>query len=549
MKNRYEGGDLVVESLINLGVKQVFSVSGGPLNSIYHAAASNKLPIVHTRHEAAAGFMAEAVSRMTGTPGVAMVTLGPAVTNSVTTAFMAQMAGSPLLIIGGQGNTRDFDRGAEMQAKHVRIMTPVTKFAARVLHTERIPEYIEMAWRHMWAGRPGPVFLEIPIDVLSALAEQQAPATGVVTRSANLSPETAREIETALAKARRPILVIGDEARWEMTSGLEPADLRQVIERHGLPFTSLRHARGLVDECHELCLGPACVFAHKSLQQALKEADLVVLLGHHMEADLDFGASVGENAVVVQCYPDVEYLGRNRRSDIATLAGVKPVVELLLGLPPLEIDRAWVEGAATAWRADWAGQAGDDATELPLHPVAVIDAVINAMPTETVYVSGGGNVDFWTDGRIQVRAPNCYIKGGQGGTLGAEVPYGIGARAADPERPVVILVGDGGFAFHGVELDTAERYGRPVIVVVMDDQGWGCIAVPQQREYGSSFEADLPQRDWPAFARSLGGFGARAESVAEIGEAMAAALGSGKPAIVHVPVRRVLSPFMNVVGF
>ncbi|HJP45860.1 MAG TPA: thiamine pyrophosphate-binding protein, partial [Arenicellales bacterium] len=101
MKNRYEGGDLVVESLINLGVKQVFSVSGGPLNSIYHAAASNKLPIVHTRHEAAAGFMAEAVSRMTGTPGVAMVTLGPAVTNSVTTAFMAQMAGSPLLIIGG----------------------------------------------------------------------------------------------------------------------------------------------------------------------------------------------------------------------------------------------------------------------------------------------------------------------------------------------------------------------------------------------------------------------------------------------------------------
>jgi acetolactate synthase-1/2/3 large subunit len=401
----------------------------------------------------------------------------------------------------------------------------------------------------MWAGRPGPVFLEIPIDVLSALAEQQAPATGVVTRSASLSPETAREIETALAKARRPILVIGDEARWEMTSGLDPADLRQVIERHGLPFTSLRHARGLVDECHELCLGPACVFAHKSLQQALKEADLVILLGHHMEADLDFGASVGEETVVVQCYPDVEYLGRNRRSDIATLAGVKPVIELLLGLAPLEIDRAWVKGAATAWRADWAGQAGDDATELPLHPVAVIDAVINAMPAETVYVSGGGNVDFWTDGRIQVRAPNCYIKGGQGGTLGAEVPYGIGARAADPERPVVILVGDGGFAFHGVELDTAERYGRPVIVVVMDDQGWGCIAVPQQREYGSSFEADLPQRDWPAFARSLGGFGARAESVAEIGEAMAAALGSGKPAIVHVPVRRVLSPFMNVVGF
>ena len=549
MNNRYEGGDLVVESLINLGVKQLFSVSGGPLNSIYHAAASKKLPIVHARHEAGAGFMAEAVSRITGIPGVAMVTLGPAVTNSVTTAFMAQMAGSPLLIIGGQGNTKDFDRGAEMQAKHVRIMTPVTKFSARVLHTERIPEYIEMAWRHMWAGRPGPVFLEIPIDVLSAPVEPQAPATGVVARSASLSPETAKEIETALVKAKRPILVIGDEARWEVAWGLNPANLQQVIERHGLPFSSLRHARGLVDERHQLCLGPACVFAHKSLQQTFKEADLVFLLGHHMESDLDFGAAVSKDAVVIQCYPDVEYLGRNRHSNIATPAGVRPVVDLLLDLAPLKIDRAWAKDAAAAWRADRAGQAGNDGADAPLHPVTVVDAVVDAMPAETVYVSGAGNVDFWTDGRIQVRAPNCYIKGGQGGTLGAEVPYGIGARAADPKRPVVILVGDGGFAYHGIELDTAERYGQPVIVVIMDDQGWGCIAVPQQREYGNCFETELPQRDWPAFAHSLGGFGMRAETVSEITQAITTALDSGKPAIVHVPVRRVLSPFMDVVGF
>ena len=431
MKNRYEGGDLVVESLINLGVKQLFSVSGGPLNSIYHAAANNKLPIVHARHEAGAGFMAEAVSRITGIPGVAMVTLGPAVTNSVTTAFMAQMAGSPLLIIGGQGNTKDFDRGADMQAKHVRIMTPVTKFAARVLHTERIPEYIEMAWRHIWAGRPGPVFLEIPIDVLSAPAEPQAPATGVGTRSASLSPETAKKIETALAKAKRPILVIGDEARWEIAWGLNPANLQQVIERHGLPFSSLRHARGLVDERHQLCLGPTCVFSHKSVQQTFKEADLILLLGHHMESGLDFGAAVSKDAVVIQCYPDVEYLGRNRRSDIATPAGVRPVVDLLLDLAPLKIDRAWAKGAGAAWRADWAGQVSTDGADAPLHPATVVDAVVDAMPAETVYVSGAGNVDFWTDGRIQVRAPNYYITGGQGGTLGAGHTGILGGSTAE----------------------------------------------------------------------------------------------------------------------
>ena len=549
MKNRYEGGDLVVESLQNLGVKQLFSVSGGPLNSIYHSAANNGLPILHVRHETAAGFMADAVSRVTGVPGVAVVTLGPAVTNSVTAAFMAQMAGTPLLIIGGQGNTSDFDRGAEMQGKHVRIMTPVTKFAARVLDTERIPEYIEMAWRHMWAGRPGPVFLEIPINVLSAAAEPQAPAGGPAGRDAGLAPGTAAEITAALAKSKRPMLVIGDEARWEMNAGFDHKGLRALVERHGLPFTSLRHARGLIDERHEQCCGPTCVFANKTMLKALGEADLVLLLGHHMESDLDFGGPVREDATVIQCYPDVEFLGRGRHSDIATMASVSSVVDLMLGREPLAIDRAWAEATAAAWRAERTAQAGDDAGDAPLHPVAVIDAACDAMPDDTVFVAGAGNVDFWTDGRIQVKGPNRYIKGGQGGAIGADVPYGIGARAADPDSPVVVLVGDGGLAYHAVELDTAERYGRPIIVVVMDDQKWGCVAVPQKQDYGAEFEMDLPERDWPGFARSLGGFGVRAETVAEIGDAMRAATDSGKPALVHVPVRCVLSPFMEVVGF
>ncbi len=436
-----------------------------------------------------------------------------------------------------------------MQGEHVRIMTPVTKFAARVLDTERIPEYIEMAWRHMWAGRPGPVFLEIPINVLSAAAEPQAPAGAPVGRGAGLAPRTAAEITAALAKAERPMLVIGDEARWEMNAGFDHEDLRTLVERHGLPFTSLRHARGLIDERHEQCCGPTSVLANKVMQKALAEADLVLLLGHYMESDLDFGAPVSEEAVVIQCYPDAEYLGRGRHSDIATMASVASVADLLLGMEPLEIDRAWAEATAAAWRAERAAQSGDDAGDAPLHPVAVIDAACDAMPDDTVFVAGAGNVDFWTDGRIQVKGPNRYIKGGQGGAIGADVPYGIGARAADPDSPVVVLVGDGGLAYHAVELDTAERYGRPIIVVVMDDQKWGCVAVPQKQDYGAEFEMDLPERDWPGFARSLGGFGVRAETVAEIGDAMRAATDSGKPALVHVPVRCVLSPFMEVVGF
>ena len=544
MQNRYEGGDLLVESLQNLGVKQLFSVSGGPINSIYHAAANHQLPVLHTRHETSAGYMAEAVTRTTGIPGVAVVTLGPAVTNTVTSAWMAQQSGTPLLIIGGQGPTRDFDRGAEMMGKHIRIMTPVTKFAARVLHTERIPEYVEMAWRAMWAGRPGPAFLEIPIDVLSAQTARQPPAEVTVLRGSALPSESAAQISAALSKARRPLVVIGDEAKWELNHGLDPAAVARAIERHHMLFTSLRHARGFVDERHELCCGPGGVSGNKTLQKAMGEADVILLLGHHMESDLGFGDDVNPEAVVIQSYPDTEFLGKNYRSDIVTTAGVGAVTEHLLGMPEMNTDQAWVEATAAAWRAERTSQIAGNPNGPPLHPATVIDVVCDAMPDNTVYATGGGNVDFWVDGRLQAKAPNTYFKGGPGGAIGADVPYGVGARTADPERPVVVLLGDGAFAYHGMELDTAERYDRPIIVVVMDDQSWGCVAIPQEDDYGAQFEMDLPERDWAGVSRALGGFGVRAETADELAQAMHAALSSGKPAVVHVPIQMILSPFM-----
>src|SRR5262245_31935083 len=154
---RFEGGNLLVRALLDLGVKQIFSVSGGPLNSIYHACAVEGLALRHTRHEAGACFMAEAVSRVSGVPGVAAVTLGPGVANAVTPALVAKMASVPLLIIGAQAHTASFERGAGMSADHVPLMAPVTKWSARVLDTQRIPEYVEIAWRGMWGVTPGPV--------------------------------------------------------------------------------------------------------------------------------------------------------------------------------------------------------------------------------------------------------------------------------------------------------------------------------------------------------------------------------------------------------
>ncbi len=539
--NRYEGGDLVVESLKNLGVGQIFSVSGGVINSIYRAAAAHDLPLIHTRHEAAAGFMSEAVSRQTGVPGVVAVTVGPGVTNTVTPAFVAGRAGTPLLILGGQVPTPMFDRGAILTADHVAIMTPVTKWSARVLQTERIPEYIEAAWRHMWSGRPGPVFLEIPADVLSAQVARLPPARYQVPRP-GLDPAAGAALAEALSQARRPLLVVGDDCHWD-----PPARLREVIETLGLPFVTARLARGMVDERHPLWAGVGYVPANETLGRALGEADLVLLLGHHFEADLGFGQAVRDDAAVVQCVVDPGTLGRNRRATVGVVAAPTAVVDFMAGLAPGPVDRPWVEATTGAWNAEREAQAGDDPASPPVHPVAAVDAVVAALPEDTVYVTSHGNIDFWADARIRVPGHRHYLRAGQAGALGPEIPYGIGAKFAEPDRPVVIFVGDGGVGYHALELDTAERHGRPVVVVVLDDQKWSAIALPQQRTYGAEYEMDLPARDWPGLARALGGFGITAQTCAEIGQAAKDALASNKPAIVQIPVRSVLSPYMDYV--
>jgi acetolactate synthase I/II/III large subunit len=539
--NRFEGGDLLVQTLLNFGVRQAFSVSGGPLNSIYHACAAHGLALHHTRHEAGACFMAEAVGRVTGVPGAAFVTLGPGVTNCVTPALVSKMASTPLLIVGAQASTRSFDRGAGMSADHIPIMAPVTKWAARVLHTERIAEYTEIAWRRMWSGSPGPVFLEIPVDILSASTEPKGVAP-VKPHRPGFDGRDAKRLGEAVAGAKRPFLLIGNDARWDA-----PDKLVQLIENNHLPFATMRVARGAVDENHRLCAGPGYAPCNATLRKALAEADLVLLLGHSFEFDLDYGAGVAKDATIVQCVMDPELLGRNRRPAIGFVSAPTGFVDALVQLPFNSVDRGWVETVVRSWREEWNSQI-DAVSSGALHPLQAVDAVVDAMPPETVYVTSHGNVDFWADARLKIKRPDLYLRAGQAGALGTEIPYGIGAKFANPDRPVAIFAGDGAVGYHVTELETAARYDKPVIVVVLDDEKWGAIALPQRRSYGGEYEMDLPRRDWAKVAEGLGCFGRRADTAKDIGQAVRDALASGKPALIQVPVASALSPYMAYIS-
>ena len=540
-----DGGAAIVAWLRSAGVKNVFSVSGGPINAIYRACAKQGLPLVHARHEAAACFMAESASRVTGRAGCAVVTLGPGVSNAVTPSLVATMAGTPMIIIGAHSATRTFEKGAGMSYEVLPIMAGVTKWAARCTDASRLSEYLDIAWRKMWAGRPGPVFLEVPTDILSAeveaacvasLAPPPAPARPGV------SAADAERLRALCKAARRPLLLLGDETFWDRSGRVQ-----EVVDKHGLPFSTLRLARGIIDETQALFAGPGYTACNGALRRALAEADCILLVGHHFEFDLEFGDTLGSDTKVIQVASDPELLNRNRRADLAIAASPSGFFDVLADAPAMQTDKAWVASVLADWTAEWQAQRGDG-DNTGIHPIVAVDAVTDAAPGDTIFVSSHGNVDFWADARLKFSRPGRYLRAGQSGSLGAEVPYGAGASFADHDAPVIVFVGDGGVGFHVSELDTAERYGRAFIIVVLDDQKWGAISLPQHQSFGETYQMDLPRRDWTKVAEGLGGNGYLCRDPQSIGEAIKAAIAAGKPAIVQVPVRSVISPYMAYIS-
>ncbi|MBN9252856.1 MAG: thiamine pyrophosphate-binding protein, partial [Mesorhizobium sp.] len=362
--DRMDGGGAIVAWLKNAGVKNVFSVSGGPINAVYRACANQGLALIHARHEAAACFMAEAQSRVTGKAGAAVVTLGPGVTNAVTPSLVATLAGTPIIIVGAKAGTKSDERGAGMAYDVLPIMKNVTKWAARCTDPNRLQEYLDIAWRKMWAGRPGPVFLEVPSDILSTpLASEAVGTCPPLPGTPGVSASDADAAIKLLGNSKKPLLILGDELFWHRSERLV-----ETIEKHNLAFATMRLARGIVSELHPNWVGPAYIPCNATLKQALADADCVVVLGHHFEFDLEFGDSVGAGARIIQVCSDQELLHRNKRADIAVNASPAAFLELLAGLPASKADGKWTAGLVDAWNKERAAQLGQgDAAGI--HPI------------------------------------------------------------------------------------------------------------------------------------------------------------------------------------
>ncbi len=537
---RIDGGEMLVRVLEQAGIHEVFTLHGGHLDAIYQAARGRKLRWIDTRHEQAAGHAADGWARTTGRVGVALVTAGPGVTDVVTAVTNAYLDCIPTLFIGGAAPLRDAET-LPLQGgfDQVELMRPITKWAHRITHTHRIPEIVAQALRIATTGRPGPVFLEFPIDVLFARVEEEKtvfPAHIRPDAAPAPAPAAAERAIEWLRQAERPAILAGGGV-WFAHGGEE---LLAFAQRTGIPVFSNSKAHGLVPATHPLCGRGFTTLA--ILARGGTPPDVALLLGTRLGL-FTGGRGGGFLAPVprlIQVDIAGEEIGRNRDIQLAIVADCRETLRALDGAARAQKwpDRsAWQQAVRQAVELPqqmFAQAVASDAT--PIHPFRMAYEVARAAGPEAVIVADGGETASWVDMAASVCGGGRFLSHGYLGCLGTGMPFAIAAKVAHPERPVICVIGDGSVGLNFAEFDTMVRHNLPIVTVVNNDQQWGMSAHGQDLIFGEGHRVVTnlaPTR----YDLAAAGFGCHAEHVERPGDLAAAlqrALASGKPACINV---------------
>ena len=536
-----DGGELLVQMLERAGIRQFFTLHGGHLDSIFMAAKKHGFSMTDMRHEQAAAQAADGWARTTGKPGVAVVTAGPGVADAVSGIVNAYVDAIPLLLIGGAGPADEDERLTLAGGfDQVAMMAPVTKWAHRIPKIERVPDMVAQALRIATSGRPGPVYLEIPIDVAFARMEEER-----VVWPKKIGPETrptptTKAVQTAiewLHSAERPVILLGSGA-WFSDLG---SHLLDFAERTQIPVFSNSRAHGLIPADHPLCCRNGMNLA--ILDRANQGGpDVVLILGARL--GLFTGGSsetmLPKDARLIQVDIEPEEIGRNRDVDLGIHADCG---EMLRALDASATERNWPKHEdwimATRQASEMFGvMFGNEIVEpkTPIHPYVLADAIVRAANRDTILAVDGGGTSSWMEMAGQVYKGGHWLSHGYLSQLGTGMPFAIAAQVAHPEKRVICVLGDGAVGFNFAEFDTMVRHQLPVVVVVNNDQQWGMSAHGQDLIYGQGHRVvtDLANTRYDLAAA---GFGCHAEHVVEPGDLLPAlerALASGKPACVNV---------------
>ncbi len=536
---RLVGGQILARALKAAGVRQAFALHGGHLEALLKGCVEEGIALTDFRHESAAGHAADAYARVTGELGVCIVTAGPGFTNAISAMANARLDGSPVLFIVGAPPLREVETNP-MQGgiDQIAMARPAVKWAFSIPATERIGDLAAMAIRKARAGSPGPVLLEVPIDVLhmSVPAARATPPAGVAVRP-HPAPgaSEARALADLLLAAKRPVLIAGNEAANAATAEA----LGGLTARLPLPVFTKSLAAGVLPEGHACNGGAASNIAMLPLI-GVEQPDLVILLGARLGLLLGgrSGAIVPHAARLVQVHSDATEIGRIRDVDLAVAADcaetLRALEQALDGRAPEGLDE-WRAQALSAG-ALFASAFPEAESEGGIHPFHAAKAVCDAAGGDALYVFDGGEAASWGGAVAPANRPASVLTHGYLGCLGIGPGFAIGAQLACPQRRVVHLTGDGALGFHIQEFDTMVRHCLPVVNVVLNNQVWGMSIHGQQIMFGGNYNliSKLEGTCYADIARAFGLHSERVTSFADIAPAMQRALACGGPAFIEI---------------
>ncbi|MGH8987600.1 MAG: thiamine pyrophosphate-binding protein [Acidimicrobiales bacterium] len=531
------GGHLVARALRNEGVDTIFTLCGGHISDIYDGCLDEKVRIVDVRHEQVAAHAADGYARMTGNLGCAVVTAGPGTTNAVTGVANALRAESPMLLIGGQAASSQHRMGGLQDLPHVDMLRPITKFASSIPATARIADFVAMAAREALAGAPGPVYLEIPRDILDATVPAHTariPAPGhsrASTKSAGDLADVER-LADVLRRAERPCVLLGQQV-W--TCRATDASVA-FVEQLGIPCYLNGAARGTLPPSHPLLF-------QLTRRDAFADADTIVVVGTPFDFRLRYGASL-KARTVVQIDMGFATVGRNRDVEIGLVGDVGVILRLVTSAT------GTVEDKARASRTEWAAHLRERETALvagrlptlesgatPIHPYRLAHEIDRFLTKDSVFVGDGGDVVTFAGNVVRPKAPGSWMDPGPLGTLGVGTGFAMAAKLACPGKEVVALFGDGSFAMTAFDVQSAQRFGLPYIAVVGNNSHMNQIRCGQIQKYGparGSVANYLGDVHFDRFADALGIYGEAVDHPDEIAPALERARASGTCAILNV---------------
>ncbi len=538
------GGALLVDCLEAQGVERIFCIPGESFLAALDGLYDANIDVVVARQEGGAAMMAEAMGKLTGRPGVAFVTRGPGATNASAGVHVAFQDSTPMVLFIGQVASDQRDREAFQEVDYRAMFGPLAKWVAEIDRADRIPEYVSHAFHVAQSGRPGPVVLSLPEDMLSGPAVGQAVAAAMLPSGAAADADIAAVVDR-LSQAERPLVIVGG-ASWDAEAARALGDFAKTM---GLPVGASFRCQDFLDNRHPNYVGDIAIGVNPALAQRVRDADVILALGARLGEMTTSGytliTSPQPQQSLIHIHADPSEIGRVYRPDLAVVGQPGPVVKQLAAAAKARAGGEWLRGA----RADYTAWQQPQETPGALKMEQVIAHLNEVLPDDAILTNGAGNYSAWLHRYYRYRGWRTQLAP-TSGSMGYGLPAAIAAKLHHPDRDVICMAGDGCFQMVSQEFGTACQYGANVIVIISDNGMYGTIRMHQQRHYPLRPSATTLQNpDFAALARAYGGFGVTVEATAEFGPALAQARASGLPAILHLKLDpAALSPKLRLEG-